>query len=149
MSADENRAVARRYFEGVNQGSLAYLDEVCARDIVLNFPGLPGPVHGVEGVRQVFTTYLTAFPDMHQTVEAMLAEGDRVAVRWRAQGTQTGPLAGPGGSLPATGRQAIVTGINIVRIADGRIVEDSSEFDALGMLQQLGAVPTPGQAQPV
>jgi len=147
MSTEDNKALARRYFEGVNQGNLAYLDEVCAPDVVLHFPGLPEPVRGLAGLRQVFTVYVTALPDMHQTVEDLVAEGNRVAVRWRARGTQTGPLAGPMGSVPATGRPATVTGINLLRIEAGKIVEDAGEFDALGMLQQLGALPAPAQAQ--
>ena len=83
--------------------------------------------------------YRTVFPDMTMTVEDIIADGDRVVVRWSARGTHGGDLAG----FPPTGRPVSVTGIGIHRFVGGRIVENWSQFDQMGMLQQIGAVPSP------
>ena len=83
--------------------------------------------------------YRTAFPDLRMTIEDMTAEGDRVVVRWTVRGTQTGEMMG----MPATGKPTTVTGMFLNRLAAGKIVEGWGNFDALGMMQQLGLIPTP------
>ena len=85
--------------------------------------------------------YRSAFPDMQLTIEDQIAEGDKVVTRWTARGTHQGELMG----IPPTGKQATVTGITVGRVANGKFVESWSNFDALGMMQQLGVVPVPGQ----
>lgn len=97
---------------------------------------------GREGFKQFVLMYRSAFPDMHITIEDQIAEGDKVVSRWTARGTHQGELMG----IPPTGKQATVTGINIERFANGKFVEEWSNFDALGLLQQLGVVTTLGQA---
>ena len=92
------------------------------------------------GLSALYLLLFAAFPDIQYTVEALLAEGDKVVVRWTARGTHTGELMG----IPPTGKQVTVTGVNIGRVANGRIVEEWGEFDMMGMMQQLGVVPTPG-----
>ncbi len=87
-------------------------------------------------------SYRTAFPGNQLTVEDYLAEGDTVVSRWTGRGTHKGDLMG----IAPTGKQVTVTGISIQRIANGKIVEEWSNYDMLGMLQQLGVVPMPGQA---
>jgi len=102
----------------------------------------PGQGPGLEGVKQVFKEFVAAFPDFQLTVEDMIAEGDKVASRLTLRATHRGEFQG----VPATGKQVTQTGIDIVRIAGGKVVERWSEFDNLGLLQQLGAVPQPGQS---
>ena len=86
--------------------------------------------------------YRTAFPDLQMSVDDMVAEGDRVAVRWTARGTNTGPLM----NMPASGKVATVTGISILTLSGGKVAEQRSNWDTLGMLQQFGVIPGPGQA---
>jgi predicted ester cyclase len=81
--------------------------------------------------------YRTAFPDFHVRVEEILSDGDRVITRWRMQGTQTGPLMG----IDPTGQPIDVRGIRIDRFANGKIVETWGNWDSLGMLEQIGALP--------
>jgi steroid delta-isomerase-like uncharacterized protein len=138
---EENKALARRLFDDIwNKGNLDAFDEIYAPDIV-NHTLPPGIPQGIEGNKMFTKMYLTAFPDTKMTIDLQIAEGDKVVTRWHAQGTHKGELMG----IPATGKQATVTGIVIDRIAGGRIVESWGEFDQMGMMQQLGVVPTPGQ----
>lgn len=142
MSVEENKALIRRWIEEFfNQGKLDYAEEIFAPDFVQHDPATPGEFRGPAGARQFATVYRSAFPDVQLTIEDMVAEGDTVVTRWTASGTQQGDLPG----IPATGRKATVTGIQIDRIANGKVVEDWLVWDTLGMLQQLGVVPAPGQ----
>jgi len=144
VSAEENKAIVRRFYqEAFSQGNLAILDEITAADFVNHDPSGPpgGWPGGPEGMRMVVGTYRTAFPDVQMTVEDQLAEGDKVVTRWSARGANTGSLMG----MPPTGRSIAISGISIERIAGGKIAETWVNFDGLGMLQQLGVVPMPGQ----
>ena len=135
-------AIVRRFAEEVlNQGNMDTLEEVLAADLLNHNPppGLPGTR---EGVKLFVQGQRAAFPDMQVTVQDVIAEGDKVVLRFVARGTHQGPFAG----LPPTGKQVSVAGINIYRLAQGTIVEAWAERDTLGMLQQLGVVPAPGQA---
>jgi len=139
MSTEENKAIARRFFEEVlNQRNVALIDELCSPNYVDHTPN--GPVHGTEAYKQYLMMYLTAFPDSHYTIEDQIAEGDKVMTRWSARGTHQGPLMG----TPPTGKQSTVTGMSIGRSEGGKIVEAWTEFDTLGMLQQLGVIPSMG-----
>ena len=143
MLAEANKALARRFYEeGWNQGNLAIFDELFAPNHVLHDPSFPEPIRGLEGFKQYYGSYRTAFPGNQLTVEAYIAEGDTVVSRWTGRGTHTGDLMG----IAPTGKQVTVTGISIQRIANGKIVEEWSNYDMLGMLQQLGVAPMPGQA---
>lgn len=139
MSVEENKANDRRAIEeGWNQGNTAVFDELLAANYVGHDPS--GPIHGPEGFKQFYATYRTAFPDTHLVIEDQIAEGDEVTTRWTATGTHQGPLMG----IPPTGKHVTVTGITIARFADGKEVESWFNWDALGMLQQLGVVPSMG-----
>jgi steroid delta-isomerase-like uncharacterized protein len=141
MSTEDNKAKARRIIEeGWNQGNTAVFDELFAADYVGHDPS--GPVHGPEGFKQLYATYRAAFPDTHLTIEDQIAEGDKVVARWTASGTNQGPLMG----IPPSGKRVTITGITITRFARGKIEEDWFNYDTLGMLQQIGAIPMPGQA---
>ena len=137
MAADENKRVVRRAFEDL--GSVVETHEaVYGADWVGHFPGMP-PLDA-DAHLQYSEAMATAFPDLERTVEDLVAEGDRVVARWSARGTNTGSFNG----MPATGRTATSSGITIFRLQDGKIVEEWSESDMLGLLQQLGVVPSPG-----
>ncbi len=142
MSAEENKALIHRFVEEcVNMGDAALLDMFVAADVVMHTPG-PEQAPGIDGIRQAFAWFQTVFPNLHITLEDMLAEGDKVVSRWTAQGTHQGELQG----LPPTGKQATWTGIDIYRITNGKIVDWWRSADILGLLQQLGAMPTSEQA---
>jgi steroid delta-isomerase-like uncharacterized protein len=136
--SEQNKAIARRVFEEVwNKGNLDALDEVYVADVVgHNAP--PGQPPGIKGTRQFIGMYLQAFPDTRMVVEDQVAEGDKVVTRWTATGTHRGELMG----MPPTGKSVRVTGITINRLEGGKIVEEWGIFDQLGMLQQLGAIPS-------
>ncbi len=141
MSAEEHKAIARRAYEIFSSGPLEAIDEVIAPDLV-DHNAQPGQAGGIEGTRQLLGMLRAAFPDLRFTPEDLIAEGDRVVARVTLTGTHQGAFQG----LPPTGKQVTISGIEIVRIANGKAVERWGQFDNLGMLQQLGAIPAPGHA---
>lgn len=141
MSAEENKALVRRYLEQVDIGDVAVVDEFIGLNYAdHNPPPFPGLAPGIKGARQAFVLALAAFSDFHHTIEDQIAEGDKVVTRISAYGTHTGELLG----IPPTGKHVTMTGITIHRIANGKLVEHWAQIDALGLLQQLGAVSLPG-----
>ena len=141
MSTEQNKAAARRITEETwNKGNLGILDEYVAPGAVHhdpNNPIAPGP----QGLKQLISMYRSAFPDLHFAIEQEIADGDYVVHRLIATGTQRGDLP----ALPATGKRAATTAIIINRFKDGKIVEGWAISDQLGLLQQLGVVPTAEQ----
>ena len=145
MSSENNKASVRRWTEeGVNQGKVAVFDELAAPNWVNHDPSFPH-VRTVEDYKRFITETRNAFPDFHVTIEDVIAEGDQVVMRSTWRGTNTGDFVTPI-PLPATGKQVSVTGITIVRMAFGKGVEVWNEADSLGLYQQLGLIPAPGQA---
>jgi steroid delta-isomerase-like uncharacterized protein len=143
MSAESNKAQARRFFEEVfSQGKMEVINEIVAPNHVNHGPGsMPGLPDGPEGTKQFVSFYRKAFPDTHFTVDEQIAEGDRVVTRWTAHGTQKGEMPG----IPVTGRGATVSGVTVDRFANGKIVESWGIFDQMGMMQQLGVIPSQEQ----
>lgn len=138
--SEENKAVSRRVLEeSFNQGNLAVIDELVSADYVDHDlpPGLPD---GPEGFKQLVAMYRAAFPDVQMAIEDVVAEGDKVVIRWTARGTHQGELMG----IPPTNKQVTVTGIDINRLAGGKMAEHWGNFDQMGMMQQLGVIPSPG-----
>jgi len=136
----ENKTIARRFYEEVwSKGNLGALDELMATNIV-DHHTLPGLPPGLEGFKQVLTMFRTAFPDLHLTVEDMIAEGDMVVSRVKVRGTHKGDLMG----IAPTGKQVTLEAIDITRIAGDKFVERWGIIDMLGMMQQLGVIPAPG-----
>jgi len=140
---EDNKALVQRYFEEVDAAAqdgrgASVLDEFVAPDFVDHSPS-PGFTPDLEGLKQAYDHFLAASPDGYHIVEDMIAEEDKVMTRVSAYGTQTGELFG----IPPTGKQMRMTGIAVHRIANGKIVEHWSELDNLGLMQQLGVVPTP------
>jgi steroid delta-isomerase-like uncharacterized protein len=140
---EKNKAQYRRTFEEVfNQGNLALVDELVAPDF-LNHEVPPGMNNrGPESTRQVVTMLRTAFPDLHFTIEDLVAEGDTVAGRATMSGTHLGPFQG----IAPTGRSFQQAHMHFVRFRDGKAIEHRAVRDDLGMMRQLGVIPAPANA---
>jgi len=135
VTAESNKAVVRRLFgEVLNPGDLGRAGELIGAGFV-DRGGAPGQAPGPEGFEQANAMLRVAFPDLRLAVEEMVAEGDKVAVRFTARGTHRGEFMG----VPATGKRVAWEVISIVRVADGKIAERWSRSDAPGLRQQLGA----------
>jgi steroid delta-isomerase-like uncharacterized protein len=140
MSTEENKALVRREYEdGVNQKDFAIRDEVLAGNYIAHFPGLP-PLHGIEAFKQFTSSFFAAFPGLQTTIEDLIAEGDKVAIRQIWRGTHNGTFLG----IPPTGKQVTFTSTEFYRVAGGELAEEWVELDMLGLLQQLGAIPPIG-----
>jgi predicted SnoaL-like aldol condensation-catalyzing enzyme len=130
-----NKTLVRRFFETVlSDGDLTALDELIATDYVGHDPNLPPLPPGPEGVSLFALGSRVAFPDQRVTIQDLLAEGDRVAVRFSLEGTHRGDLL----DLPPTGRHVAVQGVALYRIAGGKIAEGWIGLDGIGLLDQLG-----------
>ena len=137
---DENEAVVRRYFQEIlDGGNLDLVDEIFDPQYVLHDPSSPQEVRGLEGSKQFVGMFRTAFPNIAHTIEDHIAEGDKVVTRLRAHATHEGELMG----ITPTGKGVTIKGISIWRIADGKIKECWFNYDALGLMQQLGAFREP------
>ena len=134
MSAEENKALARRSWESVENPD--DLDEVYTPDVVWHNP--EGDIQGIEQAKQFVSMFKTAFPDMGATIEDVVAEGDKVVTRVTLRGTHQGEVEEFG---PPTGRQVEAQGITIHRIEGGKIVEEWNSYDNLSLMQQLGLAP--------
>jgi steroid delta-isomerase-like uncharacterized protein len=137
-----NETHVRRYFDAWNSGNEAALDELIAASYVHHDPANPDISNGPQGQKQLMRKYRTAFPDTHFRIDATVEQGDMVATRWTVTGTHKGELDG----VAPTGKSVTVTGISLDRISGGKTVEGWSNWDALGLLQQLGVVRRPAAA---
>ena len=141
MSVEENKTIARRFNDEVwDGGDEAALDELFAEDAV-DHGAIPGQPPGREGHKYQLNLFRTAFPDLHVTSEDIFSEGDKVAYRWTGRGTHQGELMG----IAPTGKEVTFRGIDLLRIAEGKVVERWSEYNALDAMQQMGVVPGPEQ----
>jgi len=141
MPAKENKALVRRWLEEANKGkaaAMAIIDELYATDIVAH-SGTGKDIRGLKDYKQSTSETYNAFPDIHFTVDGLVVEGDKVACRWTLTGTHKGEYMG----IPPTNRKVTMWLIHIYRIVGGKFVEIWSRYDTLGLMQQLGAVPTP------
>ena len=138
--SQHNLALARKYFGELHTDKFATTaDEIFDANLILQGPAVPTrSTRGREGYKTIMARYQSAFPDRKTTVEDWIVEGDKVVGRYTFEGTHTGPLPG----IPPTGKHVKTTGVTILRIARGKIVEVWSFSDALGMLQQLGVIPS-------
>lgn len=138
--SEHNKALAKRNFEEVwNQRKFGAIDELVAANSLLHDPSVPGgKVDGAHGYKQFVEIYLAAFPDLHFTINDQIAEGDKVVTRYTASGTHKGTLMG----IAPTGKHATATGMTINRFQNDKVVESWLNYDMLGLLQQLGVVPT-------
>jgi len=137
MSVEENKAIARRWVEEENKKNVAAVDEIIASNFVGYTAGVE-EVHGPEGMKQLWATLFVAFPDYHATIEDLIGEGDKVVVRYTNWGTHKGEWLG----TAPTGKEVTWTGMLILRMAGGKVTEGWREIDRLGLMQQLGAIPS-------
>ena len=142
MSAVENKAIVRRYLGVYEQGNIELLDELLAPDYINHTPATPDQPTGPEGVKGVVTMFRGAMLDLRVVVEDMIAEGDKVAVRYTLEGTHEGELFG----VPPTGQRLSIKSISVERVSNGKIREHWRVTDTLDMMQQLGVIPAPEHA---
>ncbi len=142
MSTEDNKRIIRRFVEeGLNKKNASLIDEVYSADYVGHDPDRPVPRH-IEDMRQTMSVVLgKVFPDAQYSIERLLAEGDTVVWQWTFRATHQGELLG----IQPTGKVVMFGGVNIFRMANGKIVEDWVYRDTVGMLRQLGAMPAPAQ----
>jgi len=140
---EQNKIVLNRFWNEVwDQGKLDVVDEIFHPNFVDHglAPGLSK--QGPEGAKEAVMQFRDAMPDLYLHVDDILAEGDKVLTRWTSGGTQTGPLRSARGEIPPSGKVGVVQGMTLNRVEDGRIIEAWDNFDILGMLQQLGVIPS-------
>jgi steroid delta-isomerase-like uncharacterized protein len=124
----------RIWLEGLNRGDVSNAEAVFDIDCVVHITGIAEPIRGIGPFKELIAGLLRAFPDLHFTIEDQLVQGDRVAFRWHATGTHTGPL----GAAPATGKPIALDGLIIDRVEGGKVHERWEQWDQSLMLQQLG-----------
>jgi steroid delta-isomerase-like uncharacterized protein len=144
MSIEQNKALVRQMVEEIfNRGNMSRADEFLSPDFVENEELPPGIPQGREGVKQLATMMRNAFPDFKATIEDIIAEGDKVVIRMTWSGTQKGEFMG----VPPTGKSVSFGVLDIIRVSGGKFVEHWGQMDSMGMMQQLGAIPAPGQSR--
>jgi len=140
--SEENKALVHRIYECFSQNNLDVLDELIASDFTDHNPN-PGQAPGLEGLKQFISSMHSVLSDLQDNVEDMVAEGDKVVARLRISGTHQSEFMG----AAPTGNQVTFTGIDILRIAEGKVVEHWGNSDELGMMRQLGVITEPGQSE--
>lgn len=141
MSIEENKGLVRRWLQEFwTEGEYAVADEICSEDYAVHDPHAPDAPPGREGIKDYARHFHQAFSGLRVTLDDLVAEGDKVAARWLAEGTHTGPL----GPVPASGKHITMQGADTYRIVNGKLAEAWTLYDRLGMLQQLGVIPEPG-----
>jgi predicted ester cyclase len=135
-----NAEVLERFLNSYSDPASAVADYVTA-DWVNHDPSMP-PLSGLAGAEQMLGIFRTALSNGKAQIEDSIEAGDKVAARFRLSGTHTGPLMG----VPATGRPVSVLATGIFRVVDGKLAENWVNLDALSLMQQIGAIPAPGQA---
>ena len=139
VTVEKNKSLVQRYFDEMNKGNRSYLDEYFGANYI--YHGSAGDLDA-EGFKAQHDMFLTAFPDSKASAEDIIAVGDKVVTRWKIHGTQSGELQG----IPPTGKEVTVTGIIITRVDNGKAVEEWEAFDQLSLMQQLGVIPPPQNA---
>ncbi len=136
--SEVNKTIVRRLFEEVwNKGNLSLVDELFTTNYEHHDASSPDFGRGPESEKKRATLYRTAFPDLRLTIEDIIAEGETVMARWSCRGTHKGDLSG----IAPTGKQFTISGVSIARFAGNKMVEGWINWDALGLMRQLGVVP--------
>ena len=136
--SEQNKAIVRRLFEELwNKGNLSVADQLFSPNYAHHDPSTPDFGRGPESERKRATLYRTAFPDLQLTIEDIIAEGETVMARWSCRGTHKGDLSG----IAPTGKQFNISGVSIARLANGKMAEGWVNWDAQGLMQQLGVTP--------
>ena len=136
--SDANKAIVRRWFEeSINKKNLAVVDELFTQDYVAHMPAGAEPIRGIAGEKALDSMFHSGFPEGVITIEDMVADGDTVVTRLTYRGTHRGDFQG----IPATGKTVVMSGMQVSRIANGKIAEAWHMPDFMGMMRQLGVVP--------
>jgi steroid delta-isomerase-like uncharacterized protein len=136
--SEHNKAIVRRLFAELwNTGNLSVADEIFTPNYSHHDPSSPDFGRGPDSEKRRASLYRNAFPDIHLTIEDVIAEGETVMTRWSCRGTHKGELNG----IAPTGKQFTISGVTVARVSNGKIAEGYVNWDALGMMQQLGVVP--------
>jgi steroid delta-isomerase-like uncharacterized protein len=144
--SEQNKTAVRRLFDELwNKGNLPVAEELIAPTYASHDASTPDVGRGPESEKKRVTHYRNAFPDMRLTIEDIIAEGETVVARWSCRGQHKGELNG----IAPTGKQFAISGVTIARFANGKMVEGYVNWDALGLMQQLGVVPELGKAKAV
>lgn len=133
---ENKKKIARDYFSLFASGTTTKAENLLDEKFKLHFPGVPQPMNKKESI-DLMNTYLRAFPDMKFTVENVFGEGDLITIQVKGTGTHKAEFRG----VPPTNKPFTSTGVSVLRIVNDRIVEEWTQFDALGMLIQIGALP--------
>ena len=134
--------MARRWFDAFNKKDITALMALYADNAVNAQPHLPAPITGKAPIEEDFSGFMTAFPDGRMTIDVIVVSGNNVAMEWSFEGTQTGPLAGPAGAIPPSGRRVTVKGAEFTtHDAQGLIVNERGYFDLVSFMTQLGVMP--------
>jgi steroid delta-isomerase-like uncharacterized protein len=142
--SEHNKAIVRRLFAELwNNGNLSVADEIFAPTYAHHDASTPDFGKGPDSEKRRASLYRNAFPDIHLTIEDVIAEGETVMTRWSCRGTHKGDLNG----IAPTGKHITTSGVTIARVSNGKIVEGYVNWDALGMMQQLGVVPELAKAK--
>jgi predicted ester cyclase len=136
------KKIVKQTLEEPWKGNWDVVDEYIAPGYIGHDPSQPEPIRGIEGTKANLRQYLDAFSGAQITVDEQIAEGDIVATRWTGRGTHTGEISG----IAPTGKDVTVSGITLSKLEGGKIVEEWTNWDTLGMLAQIGAIPAPATA---
>ncbi len=138
MTAETNKLVMHRFLEFINTASEKLAQELISPEAIFHVPGRPEPLRGPTGYLTILGMMRGGFPDIQWTLEEMVAEGEKVAARFIMRGTHRVTFLG----VPPTGKTIAVQAMNFYRLSGGQFVEEHGQPDMLGLLQQIGAVPT-------
>jgi steroid delta-isomerase-like uncharacterized protein len=142
--SEQNKTVVRRLFDELwNKGNLSVADELFTPNYNHHDTSTPDVGRGPDSEKKRATLYRTAFPDLRLMIEDIIAEGETVVARWSCRGTHKGDLNG----VAPTGKQFTISGVSIARFSGGKMAEGWINWDALGLMQQLGVVPEPAKAK--
>jgi predicted ester cyclase len=143
MSIEDNKARIRQSIKAINDGDFeGFIAALATTCIFHDCPG--GGTNTVESVRENAQIALIDFPDLHMTIEDLIAEGEKIVVRYTSHARHAANVMG----MPPTGRPLMWTGISILHMVDGKVVEDWATTDLLGLMQQIGAIPALGRMRP-
>src|SRR6185503_7558435 len=139
MTTENNKLTMQRFTEFINTASEKLAEELISPNAIFHVPGRPEPMRGPAGYLAIIAMMRGGFPDIQWTLEEMIAEGDMVAARFTMRGTHRGDFFG----VPPTEKPIVVQAMNFYRLSGGQFVEERGQPDLLGLLQQIGAAPTP------
>jgi steroid delta-isomerase-like uncharacterized protein len=134
--ANDNIEIIRRFERAFREGDQGTIDELCDRGLVDHNPA-PDHEPTLAGFKQKVAAFKATFPDIGEDLQDIVASGDAVATRWVVTGSQQQEFMG----IAATGQPIRVEGMNFYRLKDGRVTDIWTQFDGVGMMQQLGAIP--------